>query len=246
MPISTKMLTLFNLRKIALQCCVGFCRPTTWISHNYTYVFSLLRVFLVAQRVKRLPAMQETRVRSLGWEDPRRRQWQPTPELLPGKSHGQRSLVGYSPWDCKESDMTEQHHFPFLSPSWASFPSSHPTPLGHHRAPGWASSVTQQLPTNHLFYTWQCVCVNTGLSTHPTLPSPTASTGHSQRSSPVPLLEIPYMCVNTQHSFFSFSVHSIYTLYSPTSIELAQIHSFHGWVIFHCIYVPHLFLSMHL
>ena len=70
MPISTKMLTLFNLRKIALQCCVGFCCPTTWISHNYTYVFSLLRVSLVAQRVKHLPAMQETWVRSLGWEDP--------------------------------------------------------------------------------------------------------------------------------------------------------------------------------
>ena len=33
--------------------------------------------------------------------------WQPTPTLLPGKFHGQRSLVGYSPWDGKESDMTE-------------------------------------------------------------------------------------------------------------------------------------------
>ena len=36
-----------------------------------------------------------------------------TPVLLPGKSHGQRSLVGYSPWGCKESDMTEQLHFHF-------------------------------------------------------------------------------------------------------------------------------------
>ena len=51
----------------------------------------------VAQRVKRLPAMRETWVRSLGQEDPRRRNWHPTPVLLPGKSHGQRSLVGYSP-----------------------------------------------------------------------------------------------------------------------------------------------------
>ena len=32
---------------------------------------------------------------------------QPTSVFLPGKSHGQRSLAGYSPWDCKESDMTE-------------------------------------------------------------------------------------------------------------------------------------------
>ena len=35
------------------------------------------------------------------------RQWHPTPVLLPGKSHGQRSLVGYSPWGPCESDMTE-------------------------------------------------------------------------------------------------------------------------------------------
>ena len=41
------------------------------------------------------------------------RQWQPTPVLLPGKSHGWRSLVGYSPWGRKESDTTEQLHFHF-------------------------------------------------------------------------------------------------------------------------------------
>ena len=34
-------------------------------------------------------------------------QWQPTPVFLPGKSHGQRSLVGYSPWGHKQSNMTE-------------------------------------------------------------------------------------------------------------------------------------------
>ena len=38
---------------------------------------------------------------------------QSTPVLLPGKSHGQRSLVGYSPWGCKESDTTERLHFHF-------------------------------------------------------------------------------------------------------------------------------------
>ena len=38
---------------------------------------------------------------------PCKRVWQPTPVLLPRESHGQRSLVGYSPWDLKESDMTE-------------------------------------------------------------------------------------------------------------------------------------------
>ena len=45
----------------------------------------------------------------------RRRKWQPTPVVLPGESHGQRSLVGYSPWGHKESDTTERLHFHFHS-----------------------------------------------------------------------------------------------------------------------------------
>ena len=43
-----------------------------------------------------------------------RRQWQPTPVLLPEKSHGWRNLVGYSPWGRKESDTAERLHFHFL------------------------------------------------------------------------------------------------------------------------------------
>ena len=44
-----------------------------------------------------------------GWErSPEGENSNSTPVFLPGQSHGQRSLVGYSPWDCKESDMTEQ------------------------------------------------------------------------------------------------------------------------------------------
>ena len=42
-----------------------------------------------------------------------RRKWQPTPVLLPGKSHGWRSLVSYSPWGCEELDTTELLHFHF-------------------------------------------------------------------------------------------------------------------------------------
>ena len=42
-----------------------------------------------------------------------RRQWQSTPVLLPGKSHGRRSLVSYSLWGCEESDTTERLHFHF-------------------------------------------------------------------------------------------------------------------------------------
>ena len=40
---------------------------------------------------------------------PWRRAWQPTPVFLPGESYGQRSLAGYSPWGCRESDTTEWH-----------------------------------------------------------------------------------------------------------------------------------------
>jgi len=42
---------------------------------------------------------------------PGEEKWQPTPVFLPGKSHGQRSLVGYIPWGQKESDITERLHF---------------------------------------------------------------------------------------------------------------------------------------
>ena len=83
---------------------------------------------------KETPAMKETWVQSLGWENPlgkgmaayssfwpgefhkhrsleQRRQPHPTPALLPGKSHGRRSLVGCSPWGHWESDTTERLHF---------------------------------------------------------------------------------------------------------------------------------------
>ena len=62
---------------------------------------------LVAQMVKNLPAMKETKfdpwVGKISW----RREWLPTPEFLPGEFRGQRSLEGYSPWGHKESDTTE-------------------------------------------------------------------------------------------------------------------------------------------
>ena len=73
---------------------------------------------LVAQMVKNLPVMQEFGsldpwIRKITW----RRQWLPTPILLAGEFHGQRSLVGYSTWGCKESDMTELfNHMKSLTP----------------------------------------------------------------------------------------------------------------------------------
>ena len=63
---------------------------------------------LVAQTVKNLPAIQETRVWSLGWADPLEKEMTTHSIFMPRESHGQRSLVGYSPWGHKESDTTEQ------------------------------------------------------------------------------------------------------------------------------------------
>ena len=54
-------------------------------------------------------AQSWTRLKQLSW----RRQWHPTPVLLPEKSHGPRSLAGCSPWGREESDTTERLHFHF-------------------------------------------------------------------------------------------------------------------------------------
>ena len=63
---------------------------------------------LVAQLVKNPSAMQETWAQFLGREDPLEKGMATTPVFLPGEVHGQRSLVGYSPSGCEESDMTER------------------------------------------------------------------------------------------------------------------------------------------
>ena len=70
----------------------------------------------MSQTVKNLPAVQETQVRSLAQEDPLEKRMATHSSILPGEFHGQRSLVGHSPWDCQESDMTERLTFS-LSPS---------------------------------------------------------------------------------------------------------------------------------
>ena len=66
----------------------------------YTYI-CVYRNSLVAQLVKNLPTVQETWVKSLGWEDPLEKEMAPTLVFLLGKSYRQRSLVGYSPWHRK-------------------------------------------------------------------------------------------------------------------------------------------------
>ena len=59
------------------------------------------------KKKKNLLSMQETCFDPWVGKIPWRKEWQPTPVFLPGESHGQRSLAGYSPWGHEEMDMTE-------------------------------------------------------------------------------------------------------------------------------------------
>ena len=78
----------------------------------YLFLINTVGASQMVRVVKNLPANAgdvkrcgfDPWVRKIPW----RREWQPTPVFLPGKSHGQRSLVGYSSWRGKESDATEQ------------------------------------------------------------------------------------------------------------------------------------------
>ena len=72
---------------------------------GYIYIYAYNS--LVTQAVANLPAMWVTWVRYWFGKIPWRGAWQPTPLFLPRESHGERSLVDYSPWGRKESDVTE-------------------------------------------------------------------------------------------------------------------------------------------
>ena len=63
---------------------------------------------VVGKMVTTLPVMWEAQVFPWVTKIPWKRKWQPTPVFLPGRSHGQRSRAGYSPWDHKESDVAER------------------------------------------------------------------------------------------------------------------------------------------
>ena len=78
------------------------------ISYKMSSEISYICDSVVAQTVKTLPAMWRPRFDPWVGKIPWRRKWQPTPVFLPGKSHGWKSLAGYSSlWGCKELDMTE-------------------------------------------------------------------------------------------------------------------------------------------
>ena len=83
--------------------------------HVFTFFFSSLpppRASKEALVVKNLPACRYRRIKRLSLDPwvgkiPWNRKWQPTPGFLPGESHGQRSLVGYSPQGCRELNTTD-------------------------------------------------------------------------------------------------------------------------------------------
>ena len=118
---------------MALQCCVGFCCTTTWISHQYTYILSLLNLspnrHPITERSVELPVLYSSFPQAVYWKRPwSGRDWGQeekgtTEDEMVARHHrldghefeqtlgdgkGQGSLVCSSPWGCKESDTTEQ------------------------------------------------------------------------------------------------------------------------------------------
>ena len=79
-------------------------------THTHTHTHTHTYGFPVAQCSRICP--QDRRHRFDPWvgRTPWRKKWQPAPGFLPGKSHGQSSLVGYSPWGFEDLDPTEQTH----------------------------------------------------------------------------------------------------------------------------------------
>ena len=83
----------------------------------------------------------------------RRRKWQPTPVFLPGESHGQRSLVRYSPWGRKESDMNERLNSNNCSDERSFFRDG--------AGPGAVASLCGDKLTQSPFFKWSEVCLET-------------------------------------------------------------------------------------
>ena len=93
------------------------------------------------------------------------RKWQPTPVLLPGKSHGWRSLVGYYPWGHKEWDTTKRLHSPPLNRTWHLCKTG-PEPLGR-LPPGFQSPAVSPSPPTlmHGFGMWGALVSHSSMKT---------------------------------------------------------------------------------
>ena len=100
-------------------CAIGHC-SSSWDTVEcdgeilFLWSFHSKEVYgasLVAPMVKNLPECRRCRFNPWVGKIPWRREWLPIPVFLPGESHGQRNLVGYSPWGRKDLDVTEQWTF---------------------------------------------------------------------------------------------------------------------------------------
>ena len=93
----------------------GNCSKWNILNKVNFFFFALLVITMFHWLRQLSVCLQCGRPRFSPWigKIPWRRKWQSTPGLLPGKSHGQRRVVGYSPWVRKESDTTEWLHFHF-------------------------------------------------------------------------------------------------------------------------------------
>ena len=87
----------------------GYLRWFYLVQFSHFYIImSLCRASLVAQTVKRLFEMWETRIQSLGQKDTLEKEVETHSSILAWEIHGQRNLAGYSPWGHKELDITER------------------------------------------------------------------------------------------------------------------------------------------
>ena len=86
--------------------------PSIWASdETEKYLESQLKLRIMFLRKREMVNIRGSIIRF--YQSVRRRQWHPTPVLLPGKSHGWRSLLDCCPWGCEESDVAERLHFHF-------------------------------------------------------------------------------------------------------------------------------------
>ena len=94
----------YNLPALASR---FFTTSSIWEAWKWIYIHTYIDTWWLSGKKS---ACQWKKCRLDPWvgKIPWRRKWQPTPVFLPGKFHGQRSLVDYSPWSCKESDTTKQ------------------------------------------------------------------------------------------------------------------------------------------
>ena len=91
-----------------LPCCAwAFSSCREWGYFLLQTMGSRIWALILAQRIKHLPAMQETQVRSLGWEDPLEKEMATHSNILAWRIPCTVEPGGYSPWGCKKSDTTE-------------------------------------------------------------------------------------------------------------------------------------------